>query len=720
MAGQVTALAAGDMNADGFVDLVVAQTTSEVFVYTGDGKGGFVAGAAISLPGTATALHLVDLDGDAKLDVLAVIGGGGVQLIPGATMVAGPTAVPLASAIAVRDLGTDAAPDTFVALPGAELELYANDGSGVLALAAGTTAAPGTRSLTTLDSDMNGVAEAVLAVDASTQLAFYESAGASFNTASYQLPGGTQPQAIAAADMDGDGLRDLLVLDAAGPALRVEKSQGAGLGMFAPLSAVPVAALAGAESLRIVDVDSDGRPEVALLTADGNVSIAGLVAGSTLALSSPQTGTPGATCLTVADVNHDGRPDLVLGGASGLSVALNQLPSCSDGVLDGAETDVDCGGGCPRCTQGKVCKTSVDCVSGTCAGTCASMTLALADAVTAATLPAAAGAVIAARPDAASGLSLLVSLPTSGQLAYVQGDGAGAFSLPTLTPAGSSPSALSAVDLRSDGKLDLLVGDPGSSGLLVIGGTGSGSSWLPPTTLSIGPVTGLGAGDFDGDGLVDYVATNGVGMKFLVGLGLESGGFVSLSPKPVGNVPGAVKLGDLDGDGRLDVISASGGPELDVNHGRGPGAWKSLLGGPGGTFTGSPVVAFALADVNADKMLDMVVANSAGTVTLFLQTGPGSFSLPTIDTLSSSIVDVAFADVDGDGDLDLLVLEGAGVNLLRVYPNQGAGMFGMPISKPVSNGLALSVGRFDGDGKVDVVVVPSVAGPVVLLTNAGL
>jgi hypothetical protein len=45
---------------------------------------------------------------------------------------------------------------------------------------------------------------------------------------------------------------------------------------------------------------------------------------------------------------------------------------CTDGIKNGNETDVDCGGGtCPRCATGKTCSTRNDCASARCnAGTC--------------------------------------------------------------------------------------------------------------------------------------------------------------------------------------------------------------------------------------------------------------------------------------------------------------------------------------------------------------
>jgi hypothetical protein len=47
----------------------------------------------------------------------------------------------------------------------------------------------------------------------------------------------------------------------------------------------------------------------------------------------------------------------VCAAASGLCVA----PSCADGVLNGGETDTDCGGPCPGCGDGKKCTTVADC-----------------------------------------------------------------------------------------------------------------------------------------------------------------------------------------------------------------------------------------------------------------------------------------------------------------------------------------------------------------------
>ena len=45
------------------------------------------------------------------------------------------------------------------------------------------------------------------------------------------------------------------------------------------------------------------------------------------------------------------------------------VPTCNDGIMNGNETDVDCGDGClptKRCDDGLRCKSGLDCNSGVC------------------------------------------------------------------------------------------------------------------------------------------------------------------------------------------------------------------------------------------------------------------------------------------------------------------------------------------------------------------
>ena len=53
--------------------------------------------------------------------------------------------------------------------------------------------------------------------------------------------------------------------------------------------------------------------------------------------------------------------------AGQVKLLYNSAPSCSDGVLNGHETDVDCGGPrCNKCAETKKCDAAMDCLSGIC------------------------------------------------------------------------------------------------------------------------------------------------------------------------------------------------------------------------------------------------------------------------------------------------------------------------------------------------------------------
>ena len=67
---------------------------------------------------------------------------------------------------------------------------------------------------------------------------------------------------------------------------------------------------------------------------------------------------PGRSCFVASDCTSN----VCTGG-------ICQAPTCSDGIRNGTETDTDCGGGtCPRCASGRSCFINADCVSNSCIG----------------------------------------------------------------------------------------------------------------------------------------------------------------------------------------------------------------------------------------------------------------------------------------------------------------------------------------------------------------
>jgi len=61
----------------------------------------------------------------------------------------------------------------------------------------------------------------------------------------------------------------------------------------------------------------------------------------------------------------------VSGACAAGDVIIEPPPAtCTDGVKNGTEADVDCGGGCPACKNGAACSLATQCQSGVCSGTC--------------------------------------------------------------------------------------------------------------------------------------------------------------------------------------------------------------------------------------------------------------------------------------------------------------------------------------------------------------
>jgi hypothetical protein len=59
---------------------------------------------------------------------------------------------------------------------------------------------------------------------------------------------------------------------------------------------------------------------------------------------------------------------VAVAASSGCIVQVSNLASCTDGIQNGGETDVDCGGGvCAACSDNRRCVVNSDCASGSCA-----------------------------------------------------------------------------------------------------------------------------------------------------------------------------------------------------------------------------------------------------------------------------------------------------------------------------------------------------------------
>ena len=140
------------------------------------------------------------------------------------------------------------------------------------------------------------------------------------------------------------------------------------------------------------------------------------------------------------------------------------------------------------------------------------------------------------------------------------------------------------------------------------------------------------------------------------------------------------------------------------------------------SYSCSHPLGIAVADVNLDSRLDIVVINYlSDSVGVLLGLGNGNFSTQvTYSTTSGSTpVAVAVADLNQDSKPDIIVANYL-IGNIGVLLGYGTGVFASVVTYPSGNNpYSLGVGDFNGDGKIDIVVANGGSSTVGLYLGSG-
>jgi hypothetical protein len=187
------------------------------------------------------------------------------------------------------------------------------------------------------------------------------------------------------------------------------------------------------------------------------------------------------------------------------------------------------------------------------------------------------------------------------------GIGGGRVAEPCRDISSGSATTITMADVNGDAALDLLVPhrDGGQGYVLLNDGRGTF-----PTRIPFGPakatLRAAHAADFDGDGVMDLAAIDELGSALIM-RGERGGSFAPGEPLgPSDARPYAMLVRDVDGNGRPDLIVGYTNARPIVFFNEGPGRYTAV---PFGDAKGI-AYGFAVADLNEDGLLDIVMARS--------------------------------------------------------------------------------------------------------------
>ena len=608
-AGEIpTALAVGDFNRDGRLDLVVADAgTNELLLLLGNGDGTFQASGSFAAGSLPRSLTVGDFNGDGIADV-AVTGAadGKVRVLlgtargtlePAGTYEAG---IGWISMVAADLDGRGKRDLVWVNAITGTLSTLRGRGDGTFAEIQGLASHTATASSTTLatlptSSAIFGQAVTLTATVSPTaatgKVTFYD--GTTILGVG-TLAGG---RAVVSTILLAAGNRSLTALYGGDATYASSLSKAVALTVntnasaaFVPAVGVPFTAGYLPSSVAVGDFNGDGKADFAVANSGDNTVSVFLGNGSggfNASAGSPFAVTGGPHSIAVGDFNGDGKPDLLVASNNGTVTLL-----LGDG--NGGFT-----AGWPLVAGDSLYSIVVADFNG----------------------------------DGNADVAVANFSYQNGSVAVFLGNGNGYLTAAPGSPflVGADPDDLAVADFNGDGRPDLAVANFGSHNMTILLGDGGGG-FTPtsgsPIAVGISP-DAVAVGDFNGDGKEDLAIGDLQGGTVTVLLGDGTGGFTVASGSPfnAGGFVSSIAVGDFNGDGKQD---------LAVNNDVNGGAVMVLLGDGSGGFpsrirvpAGDSPVSLAVADFNGDGIADLVVVNQtdSNNVVVLLGHAPSSTTL---------------------------------------------------------------------------------------------
>jgi hypothetical protein len=626
------------------------STSSSMDILLSNGDGTFAT--AVNYPISANGLMagvLTDINGDGNLDVLVFddaepanvieLLGSSTGIFQAAVTLA-PLSAPAPDDMFFADFNGDGKLD-FAGAVDEGIQVTLGLGSGTFGLPVALTVPGGLfKGCDLVAGDLTGDSKpeiVALNCDSNTLAVYVNNGDGTFQAGISYNNNGDQyqyPDSATIGDMNGDGKNDIVVVNSGSADVSVFLGDGTGAVKVEPLS-YDVGGFAWAQPL-VADFNGDGLIDVVESDDEYNlVYLQGYGDGSLRAapsydLPNSFSGYGYTYSVAAGDFNGDGVADVVVGqsqnyGSTGVTVYLAKGDgSFYPGISYGA--------------SGQMGYVAVADFNGD-------------------------GKLDIAATDSEAGVVQIFLGNGDGTFSI------GA-AYPTDTTEGPNPQNLVTGDFNHDGVIDLAIAneDTGSVGVLLGNGDGTFATAISNPITGYSPET-ITTADLNGDGFLDLAVTAFTDGPPAIGILLanndKSGTFQAPTFYNVDGEPDFVAFGDLNKDGNVDMaVTLYEG----INY---PGTVEIALGNGDGTFkTGVDYASswldaglvntepydIQMIDWNGDGNLDLVYVNSeVGTLAIMLGNGDGTVGGPVEFPVTEYAEGMALADVNNDGAVDVLV-----------------------------------------------------------------
>jgi flagellin len=307
---------AGDLNGDGFIDIVESEFSDDTLsIFLGNGNGTFKPRTTIATVGYPSQSMLLDLNGDGKLDFLGSAHGSTVLISMlgngNGTFKTAVTANNSGDAwLSVGDLNGDSKLDVVNVYDGGSIYVHTGNGNGTFT--DGIQYTMGAHPWGSALADLNGDGKLdVITSDGTgttTMSIRYGNGNGTFGARSTLLVG-SKPFEVLARDFNGDGKIDLISNDASSNQISIY--MGNGNGTFTARTTKSTGTYP--QGLAGQDLNGDGFLDV--ITTDENSSVISLFFGNgNGTFTNRTTLSASSSCdeIIFSDVNGDSVPDMIL------------------------------------------------------------------------------------------------------------------------------------------------------------------------------------------------------------------------------------------------------------------------------------------------------------------------------------------------------------------------------------------------------------------------